>query len=282
MKSIFFIITVSLVLFSCGAKNATVREAVKKKISDSQTIGVNEFKKGNYSSAKLFLESALKDAYSIDNVEGMAEAMQNLSEVHLKLGNNTEASNYIFRAKNLSEREGLTNDFSLLLTIGKYYDKTAAGEADYGKAMENFQAALSCAKTDLEKALIYNSIGITRMKLNRLDEAADWFEKSRAINESGRIYDTLADNYFNLGEVSERKNDFQGAVGYYMKALQYDKIAEKSDGIVEDLKKIGIVYSKLNDNDKAYYYLNRAFHSAESMGYKTDQDEIQKLISSLK
>lgn len=280
-RNVFILIAV-LLLFSCGSKNPTVRDTVKKKIADSQTIGVNEFKKGNYSSAKLFLESALKDAIAIDNVEGMVDAMQNLAEVHLKLGNYSDASNYVFRAKALSDEEALSNDFSVLHTVGKYYDKTADGEPDLERAMTTFRSALSLAKTDQEKALVYNSIGITAMKLGRLDEAADWFKKSKDINEAGRVYDTLADNYFNLGEVSGKKGDHKGALDYYLKALNNDKIAEKSDGIVDDLKKIGTEYSKLNDRSKALFYLNRALNTAESMGYKWDMEEIQKMISSLK
>lgn len=282
MKKMLIILAAISLFCACGTKNPTVRDTVKKKIGDSQTVGVNEFKKGNYASAKLFLESALKDAYTIDNVEGMVDAMQNLAEVHLRLDNFNDASNYIFRAKAVCEEEGLGSQFAVLQTIGKYYDKTAAGAADHEKAMQAYRTALTLARSDQEKALVYNSIGIASMKRNKLDDATEWFTKSRDINEAGKVYDTLADNYFNLGEVSERKGDNQGALLNYQKALQNDKIAEKSDGIVDDLKKIGTVYSRLNDRNKALFYLNRAYNSAESMGYRSDLEEIQKLISAIK
>lgn len=267
-----------LALVSCGSKNPTVRDTVKKKVSDNRTIGVEEFKKGNYSSARLFLEQALKDAYSVDSVEGMVSALQNLAEVHLKLGNFADASNAVFRARELNEREGLSEDFAVLLTIGKYFERINRTDL----SLQFFEQALQTAKKDEDRALVQNSIGIVKIRQGLLDEAENWVRKSLAVNESKKIHNTLADNYFNLGEIYDKKGDTRNALSNYLLALRHDKISEKSDGIIEDLKRIGQMHQKLGDSPAAVYYYQRALNASEAMGYKSETEAIQQLIKDLR
>lgn len=282
MTKLILLLFCSFFLYSCGSGNPTVRNDVKKRVDDSLTIGVEEYKKGNYDSAKIFLEQALKNAYSIDNGSDIINAMQNLGEISIKLENYSEASNYIFSAQKLAETEKIqTFNFIITLTIGKFYDKTASTSGEYKRALEYYQSAAAMTQKDEEKAVAYNSIGISEIRQGNLDEALVWIEKSRKINESKKIYNAIADNYFNIGEVYEKKGNWNIALTNYNIALQNDKISENSSGIIDDLKSIAQVYLNEGLTDNAILFYSRALNTASSIGNRKEAALIQGLINNL-
>ncbi len=282
MKQIFiFIIFIIFILLfsSCGSKNPTIRNNIKKNISDNLSVGIESYKSGNLESATLFLQQALKDAYSIDSIDDIILVLQSLTEVNLKNENYSLASNYIFQAESLIGMENNNdNNFLIQKTIGKYYEKTAKTQEDYNKSYQYYIKASESAKKDEEKAQAYNNIGTVKIELNQPDEALEWFIKSKNINESKNIYDSLADNYYNIGDIYEKKGNYAESLTNYNLALKNDKISEHLSGIIEDLKRIASVYSRMGNKDVSLEYYNRALNAAVSINDKNQSDQIKRLI----
>jgi tetratricopeptide (TPR) repeat protein len=268
-----------LLLFSCGP---IARNTVEKKIGDNAKIGVEAYKSGNYESAVIFLNQALKDAYSVDNMDEAINVLQNLAETYLKLDDFSKASNYIYMAGDIANKEDIdTYDFTIYLTLGNYYSLSTNTDDGFKTADIYYQKALKIAKKDEDRALVYNGIGISYSKNGNLNEALDWMEKSRKINESQKLFGPLADNYFNMAEIYEKKNNPKEALDNYKQALKYDKNLEKSANIQEDLKRIGRNYQALNKTGWASYYLNKALNTAQSLGDKDEVSNIQEMLSNL-
>ncbi len=284
MKILIPLFICAVILSSCGspAKNPAVRDTVKKSVSDSLSLGLKEYRAGHMKSAESYFEDALRSAYSIDNSYGVIDASQKLSELYLRVSNYTGASNYIFAAKSLSEKENMTSqDFILDLTIGKFYEKAYETPDGYKKAYSYYEKASQNASSDADRAGAYNNMGIADKKLQKLDDAASWFEKARSINEGAQIYDALGDNYYYLGGVWDDKRNYGLSLTNYFSALKYDKIAEKSGAILEDLKSIAGIYFKMGKNEDSSYYYMKALNTAQSINAADEAASIRNTLNYL-
>lgn len=275
MKIFLFFGLWILILSSCGGnQNPTVRNVVKKKIVNNVAIGVENFSKGKLDSSLLFLKEALRSAYSIDDVVQQENVLINLAEINIGAGMYEEASNHIFKAKEMSEREHITTyDFSLFLVIGKYFDRTE----NFDEALNFYQQALKIAENGSEKARVLNSMGILYRKMKKFDKAIKYLGDARNSNLFSKDYLQLANNDYNIGEIRFAQKKYKQALKKYQSALKNDKIAENSSGIFDDLKKIATCYYKLSDIQNALYFLGRAEKVANSVKMSDSFAEIQAL-----
>ena len=233
-------------------------------------------------SARSYYLDALTESYSIDNTGYVISIYQKLSELSLRQANYTEASNYIFTAYSIKGYENTKEyDFIIYLTIGKFYEKAYENTNGYETALKYYQMAYGSAANDQDRAGAYNNIGIAYRKLKRLDEAAGWLEKARQINEGGKVYDSLGDNYYYLGEVYDDKLNYGSALTNYLSALKNDKIAEKTAAILDDLKKIAGDCFKLGRKDESIYYYKRAMYAALSLNAAEDAESISNTIQNI-
>ncbi len=259
---LYFLIAFSL--FSCATgKNPSVRNTIKKKISNNVAIGVENFSKGKLESSLVFLKEALRYAYAIDSVPQQINVLINLAEINIGAGMYQEASNHIFLAKEMSEKEKIKEyRFPLLLVIGKYFDRTGAS----GTALTFYQDAAKLARNGAEKARVLNGMGILYRKMKQYDLALKYLGDARNINLFANDYLQLANNDYNIGEVRLAQKKYKQALQNYRLALKGDKIAENSTGIFDDLKKIAVCNDKLGKIEDALYYLSRAEKVAEGAG----------------
>ncbi|MGA2142401.1 MAG: hypothetical protein ABSG94_08250 [Brevinematales bacterium] len=282
------IISAFLALVSCGGGyvNPSIRNTVKKNAADNIALGLREYRTGNFNSAKSYYIDALFQSYSIDNTASVIDISQKLSELSLRLTNYSEASNYIFTANNLrihgdADENIKKYDFIIYLTIGKYYEKAYENTNGYNLALAYYQKAASAALNAPDRAGAYNNIGIAYLKLGAPETASGWFENAKDINQGAQVYDSLGDNYYYLGQSWSDRSDYTKALLNYQLALKYDKIAEKSYSILDDLKKIAAVYLKTGRNQDSAYYYNKAMKTAESLGDALQTGDISNTIISI-
>jgi tetratricopeptide (TPR) repeat protein len=252
-----------------------VKTNVLKRITDNLAIGVEEYGKGNYENARGFLEEALQLAYSVDNIDEQISAMVNLAELHLAFKNITEASNYLFTAENLSIiTESKKYLFQLHISIGKFYN--TIGQVD--KAIEFYHRALNDTKSELQKAIVYNNLGIIYRKNGDDENALYTLEIAQKINKMYGVSDNLADNYYNIGEIYRKQQKWDSAFRYYQLALENDKLVENSVGIIEDLIKLAMVSYEMDETDKTALYLDRALKVSKGIKHEKYTDAILKLM----
>ncbi len=262
MKRYLTAILILAALLACSKKNPTVRTDIYNQAQDHLNVGVSEFKKGNYSTARLFLNQALDESYSIDSIQLQVRTMLSIGELEIAQGMFADASNHIFTAWQLSElSETPVVQFNLYATTGKFFAKTS----NFTEAIRNYDMAIRHTGDPAQEAIIFNNIGNVYRRMGDYDRALNYLNKAKRINEMKKLYDQLAGNYYNLGELYLQQEQIQKAHNQYLLALKYDKMSENSVGIIEDLKKLAQCAYLMGKYEVSQIYLNRALRAAESI-----------------
>jgi tetratricopeptide (TPR) repeat protein len=276
MKRLIGVVCVALCVFACSKKNPTVRTDILNQAQDHLNVGVTEFKKGNYSTASLFLDQALGESQSIDNIPLQVRVMLSIGELEIAQGQFAQASNHIFTAWQLADISEIpVSRFNLFATTGKFYAKTS----NFIAAIENYEMAIRNTSDPAQEAIIYNNIGNVYRRMGEYDHALTYLGRATRINWAKKIYDQLAGNYFNTGELYLQQEQTVKAMNNYLLALKYDKIAENSVGVIEDLKRLAECAFKLEKYDAAQIYLSRALNVAQNIRLTRQVAIVRELLT---
>lgn len=278
MKRTALAVFASVIMLTTGCA-PIAKNTVAKKIGDNSKAGVIEFQKGNLLVARSFFEAALKDAYSVDNLEEIVNALKNLADVSLQSGDLESARKNCEQALQYARTDQLTNTwFSLYLSYAKILDRGAGNPEEFAEAFSNFQISLKWAKKDEERSMVWNNLGIHFIRQKNWTEASNYIIKSRRINESKKNISALADNYFNLGDMYDQMGDLKAALESYLQALGYDKQAERPMSVFEDLKRLGSIYARLGNAEKSRYFYQRALNASRSLNLKEESAALEALL----
>lgn len=275
MKKLITLTLIFAGLMTACSDNPTVKVEIQQNIADHISVGSSEYAKGDYESALAFLELALDEAYSIDNIPLQITVLLSMSELAMGEADYDDASNYIFKAKDLAEIDHNFDDyFSLFTAMGKYYSRIN----DFESSLKFYDLALGESGKREKKAIIYNNVGIIYRKQGDYDQALNYLGKAFRINWRKGIHDQLANNLFNIGEVRFLQEDWDKAFDSYADALVHDKISENTAGIAEDLKMMAQASYKMGNYERAVHYLERAKRAADSISLSSELTEIKALL----
>ncbi len=231
-------------------------------------IGIVYSEKGNLDESLKWHEKAMKikehvlEPLSLD----LARSYNNIGCVYSEQGNNDEALKWYDKALYIQEQvsDSLSPDLAALYG-NKGFVYSEQGNNDealkwYDKALYIQEQVLDSLSPDL--AISYNSIGGVYYEQGNNDEALKWLEKALKIRE--QILDPLspylARSYNNIGVLYSNKGDFYEGLKWLEKSL---KIREQVlDPLSLDLallyKNIGVLCKKINNDNKALEYFNKA------------------------
>ena len=281
MKKMKYIISAGLIILLSCASNPTVRDDVKLALNDRVSVGNEEFRKGNFNTAELFFKEALRDAYSIDDIHSQIMILVSLGEVSLAKNDIEKAADRIHLAKEIAEGSSVKkHDFILNIGIGKLLIRGG----NHDSARNHYYKALKTAGDNKQKAVAYNNLGIvySRDESGRYDRALEYLEKAVRINSRGPVYNQLADNYYNLGNVYFRIEEWKSAMKYYKKALEADRISENSHGIIKDLRRLAETSLRSGDKENALFYYERALRTAEALRLPDYTAELRSEIARIR
>lgn len=261
---------------ACGKSNPTVRTDVFNQARDHLNLGVSEYSKGNFTTARLFLNQAMSESCSIDNIPLQVRVLLSLGELELAQGSLTDASNHIFSAWVLADMSDTPPDkFNLYATTGKYYAKIS----NYTEAIKSYELAVRSVGDPARQAIIYNNLGNVYRRMSQFDRAMNYLSRAVRINASKKIYDQLAGNHFNIGELYLQQSQTAKAYNEYLLALKYDKISESSVGIIEDLKRLAQCAYTLGKKEAALGFLDRAMNVAANIRLDRQVAAIKDMIA---
>ncbi len=140
----------------------------------------------------------------------------------------------------------------------------SVGQGDVPRALElnqqlaDYLTAQPEAETDPRVASVYHQFGSIALMLNRLDEAAGWFQRSLTIIESGEDRAAVADDYFALGQVRQRQRLYTEAKDWYSKALDIHQRLPDEEEMVKDFRALGLVTQLKFEHKEAESWYHRA------------------------
>lgn len=136
-----------------------------------------------------------------------------------------------------------------------------------------------------QKAMLLNNIGVIYFGVADYERAKQYFEDAGKINL--KYVDTqvanreLFINYNNIAEVYLKNNDFENAMDYSLKALQY--LNEDADASLYYLMhaNIGMIYSHRNNYPLAVSYISNAAYHQKKHGFNSDLVESYIILSEI-
>ncbi|MES2132246.1 MAG: tetratricopeptide repeat protein [Bacteroidota bacterium] len=196
---------------------------------------------GNYSASIDNHLKALKIRETINDVRGIARSNLGLGTINEFLGKKKEALVYKLKAKALFEQ---------------------AKDTMFVAITNNHIASIYFDLGNINEAEKHNSMAILV-----------FIQKS---NLSG-----TADAYMLAGQIFEIKKEYADAIDNYKGGLIYKEFCSMQDGVIDANVRLGKVYTKLNQLDKAKKHLNDALILSNKLGSKINQSDIYKALTTI-
>ncbi|MBW6484400.1 MAG: hypothetical protein K0B10_15260 [Vicingaceae bacterium] len=111
----------------------------------------------------------------------------------------------------------------------------------------------------------YNTVGTIYADLGMYNEALKYYNLTIEINKENHLKGGLASVYANIANIHAHLQNYQIAKEYYLLSNQKFKELNRVDSKVKTDLSLSKIYSGLNQEDSADYYLDEAFKSAEKM-----------------
>ena len=196
--------------------------------------------------------------------KGLAWQLTNVGLNHRNMGNYGDAMEYFMESLKVGrEISDSLNMIEALLAIGFTYTYVER----WNDALNYQHQALKIytqMKDSLGIARIYNDMGVTNMRAGNLGVALKQHQAALAIRiKSTEHYYTFA-SYLYIGEIYERLNRLSEAIANYEAGLKYVKFSEFFVSGIDARLKLGIVYLKTSEYQKAM----NAFSSALELSLK--------------
>lgn len=117
------------------------------------------------------------------------------------------------------------------------------------------------------KAMLQNNIGVLYYNMDVTDTAKTYFLDAVNINLQIKNDENLSVNYVNLSEIALKKNKFNEALDYLLKALQYIDVEKDAKSYYHIHVGLGSLYYKKDDIPMAISYLSNAITHLEKLDY---------------
>lgn len=194
-------------------------------------------------------------------VKGVAET---------SLGNNPEALRYHMRSYHIFD--SINNDegkIYALINIGAVH----LNQENFKKGQDYLFRALSISDKKDANILktIYVNLGVSYEYTGNQKQAVEYYNKAIPYLEQAKDYNGLAVNYHNIAEAFNTLQDYKSAEVSELKALEYHKKAGSKSTLAMISLRLGSLYVKSGQLEKAKSYLEaggKAAHELDSPYYK--------------
>ncbi len=235
------------------------------KATSYNRLGVAEKNNGNYQSALMYYELALKLRIESGDRAAVANTLLNIGNIHRRLGELERAKEGFSEGLEYLAPEDRTLIKAKLLnalgTINKHL-------GEYEEAIKNFLESSKLREElgDFKSAAVgHLSMGALYEKLGHYGAALESYQKSLSIYE--RIEDTLGmvKCFNNIGNAYYYQNEDAKAQAFYLKALSEEEAFIDSAVVGVIYNNLGAIYESQNQLEQALAYNKRALDVREKL-----------------
>lgn len=141
-----------------------------------------------------------------------------------------------------------------------------AAALSYHEILGMLEAQPSSPLRESRLAVAYHQLGRVAQDRGRLDEAADWYNKSLRIKEETGNRLGMASSYHQLGRVAQAQGRLDEAADWYARSLQFDEELGDRRGMVLTYQGLGMVAQERGRLDEAADWYTRSLAIAEDFG----------------
>lgn len=247
-------------------KLGTVNAPTETQLQIKQQKAVIFFRQAKYAEA-LRLYQEVKDYYFINSsLSAYTQLLLDIGELLEEIGNyDISLKSYFDALKIAEEKSFLKVQVNALIGLSRNYYRLKQPDMSIEFVSKGIQLAEK-NKFTAELAKAYNQKGLTLKSEKKYEQANQSFKKALAtrieLNDRKGQSTTLA----NIGETLEALGDFRQALTYHLESVAIKESILYQSGLAWGYFDLGSVYSKMNDFDKAQFYLDKAEKLARSTG----------------
>ena len=271
-----------LLLFSCSTKPEEPAQLYTRRVqADSLLVqGFNQSDKLNFSPAKASFNQALNIYASLDNREGMVNALLALGRTSRLEGDMASAEEYYLHAESLA---GFSEDPKVMRSVLNHLADLSLRQGDPVKAMDYLEDGEIEVSSGRERAAQLRLRGSAEYAMGDENAAVALLNEAAEIAEAADEKIEAAQAYYKLASIASLGARFEDAGNWALKALDADKLREYSPGIAADLRALAIISAKSGDNKAARDYYMRSWLAWRALGYSDEAEsarlELEKLSS---
>jgi len=228
-------------------------------------MGNAQADRGNYGTALVFINEAMRLAVITDNSSLLIRSGISLGNVLFELGNAEDAFNAWNKAleeANLTGKKELAAVCRVNIARGKLLSNGAAQQV-----RDDVTRELALLKSDeMYIALAWTVIGLAEKELGRYDAAEDAIKRALAIHEKTNSLELAAYDWFMIASFRSLSGNSGGALIALESAIEYDRRTENSWGLANDWQAFGDVQRKAGNLDAANAAYLRAANIYRAMG----------------
>jgi signal transduction histidine kinase len=226
--------------------------------------GLAYFYKGNFSLAHDLFTQSLELFKSTGNIDGEADALNNISVIHSQLGYYQRSFDMDLRILEMRKKSGN------LIKLARGYNNIAVSymrKKEYNKALDYYQKSIGIhlnAGDYSSVDLTYNNIGYIYQLSGNSDSALYYFNKSLKYSIPQNNKQMMANSYVYIGDYYWKKNLFKMARDHYQKGLDLaleTGIVYEIEWAAEALQK---AQAQLGEYENAYKSLQLQKQMADS------------------
>jgi CHAT domain-containing protein/tetratricopeptide (TPR) repeat protein len=228
--------------------------------------GKRQYSQSNYKQALRIDELAKSIAEQIGDMEGIAQAFNDMGAVQDSQGNYGLAIEYFQRSLVLRKALGDKVNMAVsLANLGSVY----GSQGNHRLASEYYQKALvefELVGHNVGLGAVLNSIGNTYFFQGNYGLALANYEKALKYFQAAghKAGEAIALN--NMGNVRQRQGDYGSALDYYQKSLKVKEALGNKAGIGASLNNIGKNYRLRGRYDLAFEYFQSSLAQFEVIG----------------
>lgn len=222
-----------------------------------------------YKDAEKFTVFALRVAQKLENNKFLAYSYNNLGLLYLRQNQYHKALQSLFKALSYNSEELQTSIYS---NIGTSFFE----QQKFDKALEYYQKVLdnSLASNANNIFNAYINIGVALQSLGKYEEAVKHYQKSLQImGDNERYIDRKAACFENFGETRLIQKQYDEALFYLNKALQFNVKLKQFKRIAVCLRLLGITYFAQKKYDEAYKSLQKSLFYAREHSFVIEEKE---------
>lgn len=274
LTALFFLTLATLI--ACGSNPPALSAQQEAAIQYNQR-GRMAFEQGDYREARTAYQQALAIHQSVENVDGIATELMNLSVVDRRLGDSAAAHAALDQ---------------IIISSALNFTSAQRAEAAYRKASFYLEAGNSNeAKSWADKALgfcqscgtegrLYNLLA--RMSLSgNPQETLNLARRALALNRNTGDKIEEANSLRLIADAAFATGDFKTAQQFYGDALTLDKDSGSATKIALDLIGLGRSLARQNRRAEAVEYFQRAYSVSEGAGDTKTMEEAAAEIKKL-
>jgi len=276
------LITLILLFISCSSapKNKDDIFLLRNQAENLLETGNREAGRGNFNSALIFLNEALRNAILSDDPAVITKCRISLGNVLYSTGETDKAFFEWEQAISEAQKSG-NRELLAVCNIYKARGNLMSGRVQAESLLEIITFEQGYLRSDrLFIAFSWQAKGLTQRTLGFYSDAEDSIRRSLEIHEKDRYLENSSYDWYIIASIRSLAGNTQGALQALDSAIVIDRRIENSWGLAANWRAVGDVYRKQGSEHEALEAYMRARAIYEAMGNHIEAAEIDQRIRS--